>query len=64
MIFPYDKGERLRLEIERLFRVRLGSELFDLLEKIVKEKKKKNHLTKRSLQDNIEVLRSYESESS
>ena len=34
MIFPYDKGESLRKEIERLFRARLGDELFELLEKL------------------------------
>ena len=36
MIFPYDKGESLKNEIERLFRMRLGDELFNLLEKLEK----------------------------
>ena len=36
MRLPYDKGESLRKEIERLFRMRLG-ELFELLERLEKQ---------------------------
>ena len=36
MKYPSDKGESLRKEIERLFRVRLGK-LFDLLERLEKQ---------------------------
>ena len=42
MRYPYDQGETLRLEIERLFRARLGDELFELLEEIIGERKDKN----------------------
>ena len=34
MKWPYDKGVRLTLETARLFREKLGPELFELLEKL------------------------------